>query len=37
VLDAAALSRGDRVTLADLFDRLGPEGLGLALLLLQRK
>jgi hypothetical protein len=34
VLDAAALSRGDRVTLADLFDRLGPEGLGLALLLL---
>jgi hypothetical protein len=34
VFDAATLLRQDRVTLGALVDRLGPEGLGLALLLL---
>ena len=34
VLEAAGLLRQDRVTLGALFERLGPEGLGLALLLL---
>jgi hypothetical protein len=34
LLEVGGLIRGERITLGELFERLGPEGIGLALLLL---